>query len=439
MSRANGQTSEVVASFLFEEVLTDPEKAAIQDLIGVSPSGDVDAVVAEVAKRILYDPALDNVVGTDPDSLRTVATVDLPTNSIHAINLGSQLDFYRLRVGAPTGPSPEQVLPLDYATSGKYWKLHAVPRLPLVLSGVPEDGAFAIKAIGTVNFNNVPVDGDELIIDDRAYVWRDSPAISGDIPIGIDADASSVNLTTIIDDGDALNIPHATVSVYLPLAVTGTVLLQFNVAGTVGNSTPLSGDSVDLQYIPFNGGTEAVTGTPAEYIGQNAIFGSRVWFCSNLSPYAWVELVTEAALTPLVLDASPENAGEGLTITGTLTSNGSTPVVFPELLIDDEVFGKASFNDNPGGVSLNSCYWTGTEWELTYNGGDAIWHSSDDVATPDLCTTWIPQGAATGTPIITLPSGTPATFLGQDAIVNEESFYKNVRLSPVKWVGPFPA
>lgn len=293
MSRANGQTSEVVASFLFEEVLTDPEKAAIQDLIGVSPSGDVDAVVAEVAKRILYDPALDNVVGTDPDSLRTVATVDLPTNSIHAINLGSQLDFYRLRVGAPTGPSPEQVLPLDYATSGKYWKLHAVPRLPLVLSGVPEDGAFAIKAIGTVNFNNVPVDGDELIIDDRAYVWRDSPAISGDIPIGIDADASSVNLTTIIDDGDALNIPHATVSVYLPLAVTGTVLLQFNVAGTVGNSTPLSGDSVDLQYIPFNGGTEAVTGTPAEYIGQNAIFGSRNWFCSDLEPFAWVELTQD--------------------------------------------------------------------------------------------------------------------------------------------------
>lgn len=34
---------------------------------------------------------------------------------------------------------------------------------------------------------------------------------------------------------------------------------------------------------------------------------------------------------------------------------------------------------------------------------------------------------------------TQADYLGQDAIVNEEEFYKNVRLDPVKWVGPFPA
>jgi len=35
--------------------------------------------------------------------------------------------------------------------------------------------------------------------------------------------------------------------------------------------------------------------------------------------------------------------------------------------------------------------------------------------------------------------GTPAALLGQDCIVNEESFYKCVSLSPVRWVGPFPS
>ena len=141
MSRANAQTSEVVASFLFEEVWPDPEKAAIQDLIGVSPSEDVDAVVAEVAKRILYDAAIDTVDGVGVDSLRSVATVDLPISSIHAVNLGSNLDFYRLRTGSPTGSSPEQVIPADFDVSenAKYWKLHAVPRLPLELEDVPEE------------------------------------------------------------------------------------------------------------------------------------------------------------------------------------------------------------------------------------------------------------------------------------------------------------
>lgn len=35
--------------------------------------------------------------------------------------------------------------------------------------------------------------------------------------------------------------------------------------------------------------------------------------------------------------------------------------------------------------------------------------------------------------------GTPAAMLGQECIVNEESFYKCSRLSPVKWIGPFTA
>src|SRR6478752_10222211 len=87
-----------------------------------------EVLEGEIAKRILYDAIIDNVTGAEADSLRSVDTLDLPANSIHAVNLGSDLAFYRLRFGTPTGGSPDQVVPLDYDVSlnAKYWKLHPV-------------------------------------------------------------------------------------------------------------------------------------------------------------------------------------------------------------------------------------------------------------------------------------------------------------------------
>ena len=89
-------------------------------------------------------------------------------------------------------------------------------------------------------------------------------------------------------------------------------------------------------------------------------------------------------------------------VTGTLTSDGSTPVVFTDLLYAGIDEGKAVFShEATWEFTVNySVYWVGSKWILRSLSG-ATWESTDAVATPDLVTTWVPQGAATGTPTVT--------------------------------------
>ena len=86
-----------------------------------------------------------------------------------------------------------------------------------------------------------------------------------------------------------------------------------------------------------------------------------------------------------------------LTVTGTLTSNGVTPVTFPAMT-------NSSFGDRPiwssGGI--NFIGWNLEEsgaWVIT-NGAD-IWIANQDVILPTLVSSWSPQGTATGTPVLT--------------------------------------
>jgi len=121
----------------------------------------------------------------------------------------------------------------------------------------------------------------------------------------------------------------------------------------------------------------------------NAVVGG--FQTSNPLDYA-VEFTASAKITGEVYPVFPT-----ITVTGTLTYDGSTPVSINELPYVELNNGKASYTSEFG----DSVYWDGAKWILFHYGTDAEWHSADDVATPDLASTWTPQGSATGTPTLT--------------------------------------
>ena len=150
-----------------------------------------------------------------------------------------------------------------------------------------------------------------------------------------------------------------------------------------------------------------------------------------------------AALAPLILSEPPDN--DGVRVTGTLTSDGTTPANFPDLFDAGEFDGFPSWSDDgtpPANDDSSAVYHSGSTW-VAQNSGVG-WVSTAEVNSPFLvpagawhATTnpdaWFPaSGNNTGTPVVTA-IGT-AGILGQHAIVDETDVYACVRETPVKWV-----
>lgn len=153
---------------------------------------------------------------------------------------------------------------------------------------------------------------------------------------------------------------------------------------------------------------------------------------------------------PLILEEFPPEDGtpEYITPLTTLTES-QTLTTCPVLYAYVNDGGHNRYADinfiETGNVPAWDCYFAGSSWAVRYRNASSQARyaatSSDGPATPDLAT-WNAPIIGTGTASFELTgeySGTPAIAVGQDAILDEESFYKCVRLSPVKWVGPFPA
>jgi hypothetical protein len=93
----------------------------------------------------------------------------------------------------------------------------------------------------------------------------------------------------------------------------------------------------------------------------------------------------------VVLDTSERN-GYPATVTpgGTLTSDGSTPVVFGAMSYAGMALSRPKFT-----AGANYAEWLGTYWEVKHAASGATFRSTDGVASPDLCTTWTAVAPAT--------------------------------------------
>jgi hypothetical protein len=105
---------------------------------------------------------------------------------------------------------------------------------------------------------------------------------------------------------------------------------------------------------------------------------------------------------------------------GTLT-DGVNPVVFP-LLSELTIEGGDLFWEIGSSEDLPYFVVSGTPFGSWFIGaitetGSAEWSSTDEVATPDLVTTWTPEAPATGTPTVTAHPATAAQVI---AAINAE-------------------
>lgn len=110
------------------------------------------------------------------------------------------------------------------------------------------------------------------------------------------------------------------------------------------------------------------------------------------------QAATEASTTDEAIIVTPGTKAR-MIITGALTSDGSTPWGPRTHQYSGTLNGKPKYSYNPADAfELETTRWTGTQWRV---GGTFSWYSTEDVATPDLVTTWTPSGANTGTPTVT--------------------------------------
>jgi hypothetical protein len=138
---------------------------------------------------------------------------------------------------------------------------------------------------------------------------------------------------------------------------------------------------------------------------------------------------------PLVLEDAP--LSYGLTVSGTLTTDGSTPAVFPDLVDAGLENGKTRFADGLGSPSYEA-KWNSSlvRWEASVVGTTGIWYGYEDVDSPEDVVEWVANPPATGIPVFAA-TGTTAQ-LGQDAIVDASSVFKCIRVAPVLWVQIYP-
>lgn len=137
------------------------------------------------------------------------------------------------------------------------------------------------------------------------------------------------------------------------------------------------------------------------YTAKTAGPGGEAISVAYATPAA--QATTTVAVSTNAITVTPGDKAR-MVVTGTLTSDGSTPVTFDPLLYAGISNTKPAFTPDASAINLSGdeLAWVNllNQWQIRKNGS-VLFLSSDAVATPDLVTTWVAQGSATGTPTIT--------------------------------------
>jgi hypothetical protein len=205
-----------------------------------------------------------------------------------------------------------------------------------------------------------------------------------------------------------------------PITITQNVIsapLTIGFEGTGGGSAPSGTGYVKVisgvfttpsTTIPYADLTGAPTSLPASDVYS--------WAKASTKPsYTAAEVGAVAdVLIRTVAQGIPNNyTGSTLDITGTLTSDGSTPLVFPTIpFLSLDAQNYPVFSDASNIVSRVS---DTLVWRITSSGPPiAQWESSSDAIEPDSATGWTPQQTNTGTPTIVITHG--AAYLDADTV-----------------------
>jgi hypothetical protein len=168
------------------------------------------------------------------------------------------------------------------------------------------------------------------------------------------------------------------------------------------------------------GGAPTSTQTFPFRVHNDVLRGDEGTPTSLPDPADWMP----AALT---IPTGDPNVGESLVITGTLTSNGSSSLVFPTLYQSGVASGKVRYTNVASGLGVitHKIEWStvSAKWRI-FNGATVVFESSNNVVSPDLVTIWVAVSPATGTPTVAFDSMV-GTTLGQSLqVLDTGAWYK---------------
>lgn len=129
-------------------------------------------------------------------------------------------------------------------------------------------------------------------------------------------------------------------------------------------------------------------------------FGTARVFATVLAAEQWAADYDETfPRSGVLVLASTGDTGVPISVSigGDMTSDGTTPLVFPALDTVGVSNGRPCFSDPADANTL--VYWSGTAWIIT-TGTITRFYSLANVATPDLVSTWVENSPATGTPVV---------------------------------------
>lgn len=210
-------------------------------------------------------------------------------------------------------------------------------------------------------------------------------------------------------------------------------------AGGLGRTSETSGLRIDVQpsfeRVAYIGVNEA---------RQYARPGASVSVSFDSSQTFATLALAEAYILGLPSDLIDQTGataeiGQGVTVvqvTGTLTSDGVVPAVFPNLFDAGVLNETTVWTDNGTAIpAVAYCQWNSStgRWEVIH--GAAKWQSGTttlvDTPTPDVATGWAAVSPATGTPTVDFGTSiTPSlTIYDAEAIVSAAHQGATVRLS----------
>lgn len=105
-------------------------------------------------------------------------------------------------------------------------------------------------------------------------------------------------------------------------------------------------------------------------------------------------------------------------VTGELTSDGVSEVTFEPLVFHSMSLAKITYMNEgfPGDGESDGITGDGgiTKEFIIIKSGVVLFKSLENAASPDLVTTWVPEGSATGTPVVTAATATASQAIALD-------------------------
>lgn len=220
-------------------------------------------------------------------------------------------------------------------------------------------------------------------------------------------------------------MPTAPDAVLAAAPPSNTPTAPGNAAGSGAVSAPVAPDSIQAGGQPgapsapddaagAGGVSEPNGGTMASVSLDPGAWDSSVIFTAveggaagNDITVAYAAPADQVTTTVAVVDdaiiVTPGTKARML-VAGTLTTDGSTPLVLSPQRYAGQVSTKVSYSDigEGGGLSSTIIDWNffPARWRIK-SQFTVYFESSDYVTSPELVTTWTPVGAATGVPVVT--------------------------------------